>query len=262
MSATAAPSIGVRVEDHDGGAVATVTVDNQARLNVIGSALMRALVGEVEALGARDDLRAVVLRGAGDKAFIGGADIFEMATLDRARAEEFITLVHRSCHCLRALPVPVIARIDGYALGAGLEIAASCDIRIASTRAVFGMPEVKVGIPSVVEAALLPRLIGWGRTRDLLLCGENIDAETALRWGLIEAMVAPAELDAAVGAKVRAILAAGPRAVRLQKQLIAEWEDLPVAAAVEAGIRCFVEAWNTDEPARMMAAFINRRRRS
>jgi enoyl-CoA hydratase len=262
MSATAAPSIGVRVEDHDGGAVATVTVDNQARLNVIGSALMRALVGEVEALGVRDDLRAVVLRGAGDKAFIGGADIFEMATLDRARAEEFITLVHRTCHCLRALPVPVIARIDGYALGAGLEIAASCDIRIASTRAVFGMPEVKVGIPSVVEAALLPRLIGWGRTRDLLLCGENIDAETALRWGLIEAMVAPAELDAAVGAKVRAILAAGPRAVRLQKQLIAEWEDLPVAAAVEAGIRCFVEAWNTDEPARMMAAFINRRRRS
>ena len=262
MSATAAPSIGVRVEDHDGGAVATVTVDNQARLNVIGSALMRALVGEVEALGARDDLRAVVLRGAGDKAFIGGADIYEMTTLDCARAEEFITLVHRSCDCLRALPVPVIARIDGYALGAGLEVAASCDIRLASTRAVFGMPEVKVGIPAVVEAALLPRLIGWGRTRDLLLCGENIDAETALRWGLIEALVAPADLDAAVGAKVRAILAAGPRAVRLQKKLIAEWEDLPVAAAVEAGIRCFVEAWNTDEPARMMAAFVNRRRRS
>ncbi len=108
----------------------------------------------------------------------------------------------------------------------------------------------------------LPRLIGWGRTREPSLCGENIDAETALRWGLIEAMVAPAELDAAVGAKVRAILAAGPRAVRLQKKLIAEWEDLPVAAAVEAGIRCFVEAWNTDEPARMMAAFVNRRRRS
>jgi enoyl-CoA hydratase len=260
MSGTAAPSIGVRVEDRDGGAVATVTVDNQARLNVIDSALMRAFVGEVEALGTRDDLRAVVLRGAGDKAFVGGANIFEMATLDPARAEEFITLVHRSCDCLRALPVPVIARIDGYALGAGLEIAASCDIRIASTRAVFGMPEVKVGIPSVVEAALLPRLIGWGRTRDLLLCGENIDAETALRWGLVEAMVAPADLDAAVGAKVRAIVSAGPRAVRLQKRLIAEWEDLPVGAAVEAGIRCFVEAWKTDEPARMMARFVNRRR--
>jgi enoyl-CoA hydratase len=260
MNPTAGPSIGVHIEHRDGGAVATVTVDNAAKLNVIDSALMRAFIAEVEALGTRDDLRALVLRGAGEKAFIGGANIFEMATLDPARAEDFITLVHHTCHCLRALPVPVIARIDGYALGAGLEVAASCDIRIASTRALFGMPEVKVGIPSVVEAALLPRLIGWGRTRELLLCGENIDAETALRWGLIERLVEPAGLDEAVEAKVRAVLAAGARAVRLQKKLIREWEDLPVDEAVAAGIRCFVEAWKTDEPARMMATFVNRRR--
>ena len=260
--ATEQGSVGVHLDERDGGAIATVTVDNAAKLNVVGSATMRAFIGEVEALGAREDLRALVLRGAGERAFIGGADIFEMATLDPARAEEFIALVHRTCDCLRALPVPVIARIDGYALGAGLEVAASCDMRIASARAVFGMPEVKVGIPSVVEAALLPRLIGWGRTRELLLCGENIDAQTALRWGLVEQVVEPAGLDAAVEAKLRAILAAGPRAVRLQKKLIREWEDLPVGAAVEAGIRCFVDAWKTDEPARMMAAFVNRRRRS
>jgi enoyl-CoA hydratase len=259
MSAAVTPSVSVRVEPRDDGTIATVVVDNAAKLNVLDSALMRAFVGEVERLGARDDLRALVLRGAGDKAFIGGANIFEMATLDPSRAEEFITLVHRTCNCLRALPIPVIARIDGYALGAGLEVAAACDMRVASARAVFGMPEVKVGIPSVVEAALLPRLIGWGRTRELLLCGENIDAETALRWGLVEQVVEPAGLDAAVEAKLRAILAAGPQAVRLQKKLIREWEDLPVGAAVEAGIRCFVEAWKTDEPARMMAAFVNRR---
>ena len=94
--------------------------------------------------------------------------------------------------------MPVIARVNGYALGAGLEVAAACDLRIASSNAVFGMPEVKVGIPSVVEAALLPGLIGWGRTRELLLFGENIDAATALAWGLVEQVVAPAELDAAV----------------------------------------------------------------
>ena len=260
MSTSAAASVAVQVEPRDGGAVATVTVDNAARLNVLDSALMRAFVGEVEALGARDDLRALVLRGAGDKAFIGGANIFEMATLDPARAEEFITMVHRTCHSLRELPVPVIARIDGYALGAGLEVAASCDIRVASTRAVFGMPEVKVGIPSVVEAALLPRLIGWGRTRELLLYGENIDAQTALRWGLIEQAVEPSGLDEAVETKLRAILAAGPRAVRLQKKLIREWEGLTIDEAVQAGIRCFVDAWATDEPARMMAAFVNRGR--
>ena len=144
---------------------------------------MIEFVERVEALGEREDLRAVVLTGAGDKAFIGGADIFEMATLDAESAEGFITLVHRSCDCLRALPVPVIARINGYALGAGLEVAAACDLRIASSNAVFGMPEVKVGIPSVVEAALLPGLIGWGRTRELLLFGENIDARDRARLG-------------------------------------------------------------------------------
>jgi len=99
---------------------------------------------------------------------------------------------------LRELPVPVIARVNGYALGAGLEVAAACDLRIASSNAVFGMPEVKVGIPSVVEAALLPGLIGWGRTRELLLFGENIDAATALAWGLVEQVVSQSELDAAV----------------------------------------------------------------
>ena len=88
--------------------------------------------------------------------------------------------------------MPVIARVNGYALGAGLEVAAACDLRIASSNAVFGMPEVKVGIPSVVEAALLPGLIGWSRTRELLLWGENIDAQTALAWGLVDYVVEPA----------------------------------------------------------------------
>ena len=143
-----------------------------------------------------------------------------MATLDAESAEGFITLVHRSCDGLRDLPVPVIARVNGYALGAGLEVAAACDLRVASSNAVFGMPEVKVGIPSVVEAALLPGLIGWGRTRELLLFGENIDAATALAWGLVEQVVAPARLDAAVEARLAALLANGPQAVRLQKQLI------------------------------------------
>src|SRR5947209_2057743 len=191
-------SIGVLVEERKLGAVARVTIENAAKLNTLDSHLMIAFVGEIEALAKRNDLRAVMLTGAGDKAFIGGADIFEMATLDAEKAEAFITLVHRCCNALREMPVPVIARVNGYTLGAGLEIAAACDLRIASSNAVFGMPEVKVGIPSVVEAALLPGLIGWGRTRELLLFGENIDASAALAWGLVEQVVATGELDAAV----------------------------------------------------------------
>jgi enoyl-CoA hydratase/carnithine racemase len=178
-----------------------------------------------------------------------------MASLDAAHADAFITLVHRTCDCLRALPVPVIARVNGYALGAGLEVAAACDLRIASTNAVFGMPEVKVGIPSVVEAALLPGVIGWGRTRELLLFGENIDAATALAWGLVEQVVAVDALDAAVEARLAALLSAGPQAVRLQKALIRRWEDLTLSQAVRAGIESFTQAYATDEPKRMMSHF-------
>src|SRR4029079_7894135 len=185
-------SVEVTIEARKLGLVARVVLQNAAKLNTLNSHLMLSFVTELEALAKREELRAVVLTGAGEKAFIGGADIFEMATLDAEKAEAFITLVHRSCNALRELPVPVIARVNGYALGAGLEIAAACDLRAASSNAVFGMPEVKVGIPSVVEAALLPGLIGWGRTRELLLWGENIDAQTALACRLVEQVIAPA----------------------------------------------------------------------
>lgn len=253
-------TIGLRFEQRENGAIAYLSVENSAKLNTLNVVNMTAFVETVEPLGRREDLRAVVLTGAGDKAFIGGADIFEMATLDAAHAQAFITLVHRTCDCLRALPVPVIARVNGYALGAGLEVAAACDLRIASTNAVFGMPEVKVGIPSVVEAALLPGLIGWGRTRELLLFGENIDAATALAWRLVEQVVAPAGLDAAVEARLVSLLANGPQAVRLQKQLIRQWEDLTLSQAVSRGIESFTQAYAGDEPHRMMAKFTQRRR--
>lgn len=260
VPASPAPAVGVRLEERPAGVIAHVTIENAAKLNALGSALMIAFVGEVEALGRREDLRAVVLTGAGDKAFIGGANIAEMSALDAAGAEAFITLVHRTCNALRELPAPVIARINGYTLGAGLEVAAACDLRIASSNAVFGMPEVRVGIPSVVEAALLPGLIGWGRTRELLLFGENIDARTALAWGFVQQVVEPAERDAAVEARLRPLLAAGPKAIRLQKALMRQWEDSTLSQSIRAGIESFAQAYETDEPARMMSTFAKRRR--
>jgi enoyl-CoA hydratase/carnithine racemase len=251
-------SIAVAIEGRKLGSVARVALQNAAKLNTLNSHLMLSFVTELEALAKRDDLRAVVLTGEGDRAFIGGADIFEMATLDAEKAEAFITLVHRCCEELREMPVPVIARINGYTLGAGLEIAAACDLRIASSNAVFGMPEVKVGIPSVVEAALLPGLIGWGRTRELLLWGENIDAQTALAWRLVEQVIAPAKLNATVDARLDALMTAGAQAVWLQKKLIRDWENMTLDQAVRAGIESFKQAYATDEPSRMMATFVNR----
>src|SRR5690606_34626511 len=123
-----------------------------------------------------------------------------------------------------------------------------CDLRIAAASARFGMPEVRLGIPSVVEAALLPGLVGWGRTRQLLLLGEVYEAEEAARWGLLERVVADEALDSAVDEWVDALLLATPRAIRLQKALIRKWEDLPVSDAVRAGIDAFGSAYETDEP--------------
>ena len=254
-----------REERPEGGYLAHVTIDNIGKLNSLNRALMGEIADTAASLGGDPQLRLAVLRGAGDRAFVGGADVGEIAALDHATARSFITLVHRCCDTFRRLPVPVIARIDGWALGAGLELACACDLRVASDRSTFGMPEVRIGIPSVVEAALLRKLIGPGRARRLLLTGETIGAGEALSWGLVDAVVPPGDLDDAVERLARPILAAGPRAVRPQKALILEWEELPTAAAIARGIDCFVSAFDTDEPARLagaMVAKLRSRRRS
>ena len=238
----------------EGGHVIRLTIDNAAKLNSLNRALMVEIVDAVTALGADPRLRLLVLTGADERAFIGGADIGELAALDQESAREFITLVHHCCDAFRRLPVPVIARIDGYALGGGLELAAACDLRVASERSVFGMPEVRVGIPSVVEAALLPQLIGYGRARRLLLTGVTIDAEEALAWSLVDAVAPPDRLDAVVERFAAAILAGGPQAIRLQKKLILDWQELPTDAAIARGIDVFAEAYATDEPQRMAGA--------
>jgi enoyl-CoA hydratase/carnithine racemase len=261
MTSDTSPHIASRLDQRGSGTVAFITVDNQRKLNTLGSALMRQLIAIVEDLGRKDDLRAIVISGAGERAWIGGADILEMADLDPQTARDFITLLHRTCEALRQCPVPVIARIQGYALGGGLELAAACDLRVAATDAIFGMPEVKVGIPSVIEAALLPSLIGWGRTRELLLFGENISAEKAYEWGLVQRVVEPGALDSTVENYLESLFATGPNAIRIQKKLIRQWEDLPVTQAIDAGVEAFVHSWRSDEPKRLMQAFRERRTR-
>jgi enoyl-CoA hydratase/carnithine racemase len=249
------------IEERPAGRVARVTVCNPRKLNVLNSPLMQGLIDAFIALAADDALRAVVLAGEGDRAMIGGADIAEMSGLTPETGRALITRLHGVCTAIRAVPVPVIARLQGYTLGAGLEIAAACDLRIAASGGKFGMPEVRIGIPSVIEAALLPQLIGWGRTRRLLYTGETIDSATALAWGLVEEVVPALDLDAAIDRVLADILSCGPRAIRLQKRLMQDWEELTPAGAVARGIDCFEQSWRTDEPARMMAEFLNSKKK-
>jgi enoyl-CoA hydratase len=250
----------LRVEERDEGRIAYVVVDHPEARNALGRAGKEELIAVFRSLACDETLRVAVLTGAGEKSFIAGANLKEMGPAGLEEAEDISTKTHLACDAIRRLPVPVIARVNGYCLGAGMELAASCDMRVGAESARFGMPEVKFGIPSGMEACLLPGLIGWGKTRELVLTGEMIDAQEAWRCGFLDRLVPAAELDAAVERWVSAILSAGPRAVRIQKRLIADWERMAISDAVKQGIAAVVEARRSDEPRRLMQAFSERSR--
>jgi enoyl-CoA hydratase len=240
--------------------IVRVTICNAGPLNILGSAAIRGVREGLEVLATEHQIRALVIAGQSEKSMIGGADIKEMAKLDQASAETFITGLRDLCEAARAFPAPVIARIPGWCLGGGLEFAAACDFRIAAHDAKFAMPEVKVGIPSVIHAALLPRLIGWGRARWLIMTAATIDAPTALSWGLVDAVAPEGGLDAAIESTLASILECGPEAMRSQKALLRQWEELPLKESVDLSIAVFGQAFLTGEPQRLMQGFIDRKR--
>ena len=249
------------LETRSGGLVARITIDNPAKLNIFSRPALESFVQEFKKLNSNPSVRAVVVTGSGSKAFIGGADLETLGSLDPKSAREFITLIHNACAAVRDCPVPVIARINGWCLGAGLELAACCDLRIAANSAAFGMPEVRLGIPSVVEAAVLPRLIGAGRARWLVMTGESIGAAEALVWGLVERISAPEDLDLEVNKALDSILAGEPAAIRAQKRLCKLWEEAPLFESIEVSIDEFAKSYEFGEPNRLVAAFRAARRK-
>jgi enoyl-CoA hydratase/carnithine racemase len=248
---------GVQVETRSryGVGIALVTVDNRTKLNCLSTPLIVELTETFARLSSDDALRAVVLTGAGERAFIGGADLNELGGLCADSARLFITRLHHACKAIRECPVPVIGRVNGFCLGAGLEVAASCDFRAAAEGARFGMPEVVMGLPSVIEAALLPGLVGWGRTREMLLTGAVYSADDALAMRFVEKVVPAAELDAAIEPWLAAIRHAKPTAVRAQKALINRWERVSLQEGIYAGIDALSEAYKTGEPQAAIGAF-------
>ena len=241
------------------GQFVTITYDREEKLNALNSEGIYELSRSFDVIVDDPTVRAVILAGSGHKAFVVGADIIELSNLDTETARTFIRSLHDLFTKIRNFPVPVIAEINGYALGAGMELAAACDLRIASNTAVFGMPEVQVGVPSVIEAALLPRLVGWGRANYLVLTGKNIDARTAYDWGFIESLVMPEQLKKESIRIADAISNSGPIAVRTQKELIRKWEILSLEDGIRSGIDAFSEAYKSDEPKIMIEQFLKRK---
>jgi len=248
-------AVSVEINERSHGRVARVTIDNKRRLNCLSTPLILELSSAFSRLAGDKSLRAVVLTGAGERAFIGGADLNELGALCADSARLFITRLHQACEAIRQCPVPVIGRVNGFCLGAGLEVAASCDMRVAADTAQFGMPEVHMGLPSVIEAALLPGLIGWGRTREMLLTGILYSAGEALSMGFAQKTITAAELDGAVDHWLDAICRATPEAVRSQKALMNRWERVSVDEGIYAGIDALSDAYKTGEPQAAIKAF-------
>ncbi|MCZ6893016.1 MAG: enoyl-CoA hydratase-related protein [Gammaproteobacteria bacterium] len=230
------------------GSVIHAALQGVTALNVVDAEILtRAAEVLAEAL-QQPGVRCLVLSGRDDRTFIGGANLHALRNLDQNSAEPFIRSIHDFCTALRNARVPVIAAMRGYCLGAGLEIAAACDIRVGDRSVRCGMPEVRVGVPSVVEAALLPNLIGWGKARELLFRGNIIDAEEAKAVGLLQHLVDPEILDERVDDIVQDIIAGAPGAIAAQKRLLSKWEDSSLTQAIELGVAALVEAYAGDEP--------------
>jgi enoyl-CoA hydratase/carnithine racemase len=218
--------------------VARIFLNRAEKVNALTSAALQELQAAVESLKGDKNLRAVVLGGRG-RAFCGGADVDELGKLHRKNAGAFVESIHTVCTAIRELPVPVVARLHGACIGAGLEIAAACDLRVAAEETKFAMPEVRLGIPSVVEAALLPRLIGAGRAAWLVLTGEAIDAARAYEWGLVEEVCELSGLDGKVDSILRSLLSGEREALRMQKELLQLWQEAPLAESVARSIEAF-----------------------
>jgi enoyl-CoA hydratase len=239
----------------DGG-VARLTLD-RSPLNVLTPGLIDVLGATFRELGADPTLRVLVLAGAG-RAFSAGVDVAAMRDLDTAGARALIGRLRTTVRALEEVPVPTIARLHGHVLGGALELTLGCDLRLAAASCRLGMPEITVGIPSVIQAALLPGLVGWGRTAELLLGGRPIDAREAERWGLVNRAVEEDALDREVEGWVERFLALPPDALRLQKALLARWRRVDLDTAVALSMDVFARAYATGEPRRAMQSFLER----
>ncbi len=238
----------------------TLSIRNATRLNLLDSAVISDLIAVLDEIRSLDQMHSLVFRGEGDDAFIAGAHIKEMSGLNPDTARTFIRQLKTLCDALYHFPTPIIARIPGWCLGGGLEVALACDLRIIANEAHVGMPEVKVGIPSVIHATLLPHFIGTSRADWMLLTGENIDAPTATQWGMMTECAPLAEIDARIATLTEQFAALGPKVLRQQKALNRRWLEIPPAQAIEESVEAFGDAFTTGEPEHYMNQFLNQKK--
>ncbi len=235
------------------GAVAVVTIDRQEALNALDVATLTGLRDRLAELAGDDAVRAVVLTGAGEKAFAAGADIKYMAGLGPEEAQAWGALGHETTRLLETMPKPAVAAVNGFALGGGCELALACDLRYASSRARLGQPEIELGIiPGWGGTQRLARVCGLAVAKELVYSGRLVDAEEALRIGLVNAVADPV-LDRALET-ARTLAAKSPVALRIAKELLNR-----SPGALDAELESFAELFASEDAKEGLAAFVEKR---
>jgi enoyl-CoA hydratase len=229
------------------GAVLLLTLNRPEKRNALSAALRRALLDALAADAKDPETRVVVLRGAGDKAFAAGADVEELAARSTWEQRAFITPPH-IYGAVASHPKPVVAALNGHAMGAGLELAMACDVRVASRAAKLGQPEINLGIiPGGGGTQRLPRLVGAGRAARMVLTGDLVDAETAERWGLVDEVADPEKVVPRALELAQAMASKSPVALRLAKEALRAAEELPLSESLMREIDLFTLAFQSAE---------------
>lgn len=238
--------------------VAVLTIDRPKALNALNPEVLNDLKAAFEGID-QSEVRCVILTGAGDKSFVAGADIASMSTMTKAEGEAFGKQGNDVFLMVENFPLPVIAAVNGFALGGGNELAMSCDIRLASENALFGQPEVGLGItPGFGGTQRLARVVGVGMAKQLVYSATNIKASEALRIGLVNAVYAPDQLMDAARKLAGKIASNAPIAVRSCKRAINEGIELPIAEAVQVEERLFGACFETHDQVEGMSCFLSR----
>jgi enoyl-CoA hydratase len=241
-------------------AIVTLTLNRPDKLNALSVELVTELARIVNELGADASVRCAIVTGAGEKAFAAGADIAAMAGMTPQQAKHFADLGHRVGAALEALHFPVIAAVNGFALGGGCEIALACDFIYASDKAKLGQPEVNLGvIPGFGGTQRLARRVGDAKARELCMTGDAIPADEALRIGLVNAVVPHAELLPRVREVAKKIASKGPLAIAAAKRVIARGADVPLSVANELEATAFSALFGSEDQREGMKAFVEKR---
>lgn len=240
------------------GFVGVITINRPKALNALNSQVLKEIDAALDAVDL-ETTRCLILTGAGEKSFVAGADIGEMSTLTKAEGEAFGKTGNDVFRKLETFPIPVIAAVNGFALGGGCEISMSCDIRLCSDNAVFGQPEVGLGItPGFGGTQRLARLVGAGKAKEMIYTAFNIKADEAYRIGLVNAVYPQAELMEAAKKMAAKIAKNAPIAVRACKKAINEGLDVDMDQAIVIEEKLFGSCFETEDQKDGMAAFLNK----